>query len=191
MDGWIVIPNWSRFQHYKDRNPSWIKVYTELNSRAEWLSLTWQQRGVLVTIWAEFARAHGTVRVSDVSRLCHQPLRTRHLEALIDAGFIEVSASRPASTVASPHALAREEVLRTKEKEATKAVPLARTAGPSPQEQLLAAACSFVANWRGGSSDAFDAGLDELEEIIGAHLQAGDRYRLWDQALAASNGRRE
>ena len=183
-DRWITVPNWERFQHYKDRNPTWIKLYTELNSRVEWLSLTWQQRGVLVTIWAEFARAHGTIRVSDVSRLCHQPLRTRHLEALADAGFIEIAASRPASTAASPHALAREEVLRTKEKEATNAGPLARPAlATSPREELLAAARRFVHGWKGGGSDVFDEGLDELEHLYGARLEAGERYRLWDQAL--------
>ena len=35
MDGWIVIPNWEKFQHYTDRNPPWVKLYTELNRRDE------------------------------------------------------------------------------------------------------------------------------------------------------------
>ena len=87
MDGWIVIPGWERFQHYKDRNPPWVKLYTELNSRAEWVSLSWQQRGIQTTIWAEYARAHAQLRVKDVAKLCDQPLRTQHLKALVDVGF--------------------------------------------------------------------------------------------------------
>ena len=39
-DGWIVIPNWDKFQHYKDRDPVWIKLYLELNSRDDWRRLT-------------------------------------------------------------------------------------------------------------------------------------------------------
>lgn len=185
MDGWIVVTNWDRFQHYKDREPLWIKLYTEINSRAEWLSLSWQARGLLTTIWAEYARARTHLRVKDVARLCNQPLRTQHIKALIDAGFIEITASKPASSGASngasPRALARE--VRSTSKKSASSRANAPAAASARREQLQAAARKFAHDWKGGTSDAFDAGLDELEQITGARLQAGDRYRLWEHVL--------
>jgi hypothetical protein len=53
-------------------------------------------------------------------------------------------------------------------------------------DELLAAGKRFAADWKGGTSDAFDAGLDELERLAGGKLQAGDRYKLWDQAWSTA-----
>jgi hypothetical protein len=30
MAQWLTIKNWSEFQHYKDRNPPWIKLHRAL-----------------------------------------------------------------------------------------------------------------------------------------------------------------
>jgi hypothetical protein len=92
---WIVVPNWEKFQHYNDRTPVWIKVYAELNSSDEWTRLTLAERGLLVTVWLEFGRSRGQCSVGHVQRLCGSSARVRHFEALSDAGFIEISASKP------------------------------------------------------------------------------------------------
>jgi len=181
MDGWIVIPNWRRFQHYKNRQPKWIKVYTELMSDPAFRALTLAQRGLLISLWLEYAnsRASVTIKPGYVTQIAGQRVRKGQLEALIDAGFIEVSASKPLATryqKASPEST-------TYSQERDDAATPVDGAAASRQQQLLAAAKRYVADWNGGTSDAFDAGLDELEEITGAHLQAGDRYRLWEQAL--------
>ncbi len=94
-DLWIVIPNWERFQHYKNRNPTWIKLYTELASDSEWDSLTLPQRGLLVTIWIEYASSRGRVRIENVRRRVGISFRNASVEALNHAGFIELSASKP------------------------------------------------------------------------------------------------
>jgi hypothetical protein len=94
-DEWIVIPNWDRFQHYKDRDPPWIKLYTDLAHREEWLDLTMAERGLLVTIWIEYARSGCTLGANRLRRLLHRNYRTNALEPLIDAGFITVVASKP------------------------------------------------------------------------------------------------
>jgi len=181
MDGWIVIPNWRRFQHYKDRNPKWIKVYTELMYDPAFLGLTMPQRGLLISLWLEYANSRRSVpeESSKISRMVGQRVRKDTLKALSDAGFIEVSASKPLAKRYQP---ARPELLRNSKKGDAAATPVDGAAA-SRQQQLLAAAKRYAADWNGGTSDAFDAGLDELEEITGAHLQAGDRYRLWEQAL--------
>ena len=96
-DLWIVIPNWDKFQHYKDRTPPWIKLYLELNSDNQWLSLTDAQCGLLVKIWIEYARSRG---VLPVARLVLRPDNRyanvmRALDSLQEAGFLEIVASKP------------------------------------------------------------------------------------------------
>jgi hypothetical protein len=102
-DLYIVIPNWGKFQHYKDRRPVWIKLYTELSSRDDWRSLTFAERGLLVTIWIEYAQARGRLRVSSV--LSSVPLRGHLRRALSgltrlnDAGFIRLVDSKPLAQI--------------------------------------------------------------------------------------------
>ena len=117
-DGWIVIPNWERFQHYGDRGPIWIKLYTELNSQDDYRGLTYSERGLLTSLWCEYARSNGQLRRADVSGRTGQHTRPRQLEALVQAGFIEISASKPLALrykLASPRALAREEKKKSRE----------------------------------------------------------------------------
>jgi len=57
-------------------------------------------------------------------------------------------------------------------------------ASSSRQKQLLAAGQRFVADWNGTDSDAFEEGLDELEQLAGARFAARTRYDLWDQAIS-------
>lgn len=93
---WIVIPNWKKFQHYGNRRSvPWIKVYNELNSRAEWLDLTLAERGLLITIWIEYARSKGTLKASSVHRLSPTKTRRKHWESLNRAGFIQFRVSAP------------------------------------------------------------------------------------------------
>jgi hypothetical protein len=94
---WIVIPNWDRFQHYRDRNPVWIKTYTELMADDNYLNLTGHCRAILHGLWLEYAisrrqLAHDTAMIS---RRLNLRVTKTHIEALGHAGFIHLSASRP------------------------------------------------------------------------------------------------
>jgi hypothetical protein len=111
-DLWIVVPNWGRFQHYKDRNPTWIKLYTELNSNDEWLNLTDAQRGLLAVIWVEYARSRGRLESAKIPAKARQRSRKRALEALSDAGLIELVDSKPPAFAVSL-TRSREELLRS------------------------------------------------------------------------------
>lgn len=92
---WIIVPNWERFQHYGlVKMPAWIKLYTSLNSHDAWNDLTFAERGLLVTIWIEYARSKRRLTVHNLPRNVTQKVHKRSLEALNHAGFIRFS-SRP------------------------------------------------------------------------------------------------
>lgn len=118
MSAWIVIPNWERFQHYKDRNPTWIKDYTELTDKDEYLALPLAARGALHGIWLEYAKSHGKLSgdTAKLSRRLGQRVLKSHLEALVHAGFIEIRASK---SVPEPYQSASAE--KEEEKEKTRA----------------------------------------------------------------------
>jgi hypothetical protein len=128
---WIIVKHWGDFQHYKDRDPTWIKNYTRLLHDDAYLDLTLHQRGVLHGIWLSYAAADGQLRGSmatggrqgrdstaRLSRQLGERVTTATLEALNHAGFIGFSASKPPRLSASLEKL-REE----KEKKDLKAPP--------------------------------------------------------------------
>lgn len=90
-----MVPGWTKFQHYKDRAPLWIKVYTDLESKDEWRDLTLTERGLLVCIWLEYARADGALTTRSLSARVAQRNLRKSLNSLKEAGFIRLSASRP------------------------------------------------------------------------------------------------
>lgn len=155
-DLWIVIPRWEEFQHRdvgRSKVPPWIKNLTRLLSDDDYLDLTWEQRGLLHGLWLEYARSLRHLRVvrapserqptaglGSLSRRLGRTVRFSQLEALRDAGFIELSAVRPASKVASTND-ATLPVQKEKEKEnpptPTQATSntRSRTNGTNPRSQ--------------------------------------------------------
>src|SRR5215471_8722955 len=93
--GWIVVPNWEKFQHYKDRVPPWIKLHLEILDKPETADLSDAEFGLLVRIYALYARSRGTLRASYVQTYVGSRWTRRHLEALNDAGLIRLVASKP------------------------------------------------------------------------------------------------
>jgi hypothetical protein len=171
MDGWIVVRNWDKFQHYKNRRPVWIKLYTDLNSNDSWLALTLHERGLLTTVWVEYARSGG---VLPVRRLVHTHENryanvVHGLDSLIHAGFIQVVASKP---------LAPLEV--EKEKKDLKTLPLARKAEnpkpappAAPYKSNVQATNGYVAIARMIQNGILTDTVDLEAEIAGYHL---DKY---------------
>ena len=192
---WIVVPSWEKFQHYKDRNPVWIKLYIELAHKDEWLRLTGPQRGMLVTVWLEYALSKGRVSREMIRRSLGESFRNATLESLNDAGFIQFVASKPLAhryQAASPEK--EGEVLRTSPKDALAREP--EGAGSRERaadknglhHQLFVEAQKIAADWTGQDSLAFDERLDELENDYGVHLTFGERDRLWQTAFHIHQG---
>ena len=144
---WVVIPNWDKFQHYKDRDPVWIKLYLELRSRDEWRQLSLSARGLLVCLWVEYAASNGLLRTSDIPGRVAQKVHRRTFDSLLEAGLVVVSSRRPLA-LARARALAREE----KEKEPPKP-PAERGALESiPKKELRRfTGCRWVRGSHGAS----------------------------------------
>lgn len=47
----MKIKNWSKFQHFKDRRPPWVKLYRDLLDDMEWHELDPLSSKVLITLW--------------------------------------------------------------------------------------------------------------------------------------------
>lgn len=97
--GWLVIVGWEKFQHYRDRDPIWIKNYLDQLDRDEYLDLSLATRGLLQDLRLLTARRRGRVRLdtAKISRALGVRVTLAQLEALRDAGFVAFSASDPAS----------------------------------------------------------------------------------------------
>ncbi len=131
---WIVIPRWDGkegFQHYRDRDPVWIKNYRSLLTSEEYIGLTMSERGVLHGLWLEYASSNRAIRghTATLTRRLGQRVTSAHLKALNDAGFIEFSASKP---------LARRYPDASPEREGEKETPLppsTKTNKPRPSRR--------------------------------------------------------
>lgn len=114
---WIVIPRWDGkdgFQHYSDRDPTWIKDYRNQLAKDEYRDLSFHLRGILHGLRLSYAASNRQLRDDTVAltrRLGHRVTR-RDLESLNHAGFIRFSASKPLARRyrrASPDKEVREE----------------------------------------------------------------------------------
>lgn len=92
----LEIRNWKKYQHYKDRNPPWIKLHWELLTSMDWVTLDDASRVLAIACMLIASRNEGRIRADSLGLSYLE--RTAHLNAkpnlkpLIDCGFL-VSAS--------------------------------------------------------------------------------------------------
>jgi uncharacterized phage protein (TIGR02220 family) len=55
----MKIKDWDQFQHFKDRNPIWIKLYRTLLDNIEWHKLSGDDAKALVMIWLLASEKNG------------------------------------------------------------------------------------------------------------------------------------
>lgn len=92
--GYLYVPNWERFQHYKDRAPAWIKLHLSLEGNDAWLDLNPSDRCLLLSIWMVVARyGNGRVRRDDGWLRARAKTPKGSVDRLIQAGLVEVRAS--------------------------------------------------------------------------------------------------
>ncbi len=176
---WILVHNWERFQHYKDRGPTWIKIYTSLLRNPKYLSLSMGTRGLLHTIWMLFAVENGTIRVQDCSHFAHKRVSNVQLISLNHAGFITFSASKPLALSTEVEKEKEKELALIEERKNGEGAIVRRH---DNQPTLLSEAFELINQWPGGTSEEFTQILDDLEKKRRAKLRESERVNLWDFA---------
>lgn len=85
------IRNWERFQHYKHRNPPWIKLHVEIFSSADWVMLDDASKLLAVACMVIAAKHDGCVPdAPDYIKRVAYLRATPNLKPLIACGFLEI-----------------------------------------------------------------------------------------------------
>ena len=96
----LTVKNWQQFQHYKDRNPPWIKLHRALLDDYDFASLPDAAKGQLMLIWIFASQNEG--KIPHDAKFLERKLGLTekcHLDELIKTGFL--IPEQPASTDAS------------------------------------------------------------------------------------------
>lgn len=87
---YYTVRNWRRFQHYKDRNPPWIKLHFELLASESWVMLDDASRVLAVACMLIASRNNGLVPNSpDYLKRVAYLNKPPNFKPLIDIGFLE------------------------------------------------------------------------------------------------------
>ena len=91
---YFSVRNWLQFQHYKHRNPPWIKLHYEVLSSRDWVSLNDESRVLAIACMLIASRNEGRVPddpdyVQRVSYLNKKP----NFNPLIKCGFLECAST--------------------------------------------------------------------------------------------------
>jgi len=90
----MEVANWEKWQTFrKDRGtPPWIKVYRNLLSNEQWVSLSDKEKGHLVSIWILAADKNGILSddPSMIQRMCMLDSKP-NINKFIDLGFLVVT----------------------------------------------------------------------------------------------------
>ena len=87
---YLQVCNWHKFQHYKDRSPPWIKLYSWILNKYEFTNLSDQAKAHLMLIWSLASQINNKIP-NDPKWIAQQISAKRpvNLEQLASAGFLE------------------------------------------------------------------------------------------------------
>lgn len=91
------VRNWARFQHYKHRNPPWIKLHFELLSSPDWVVLADASRVLAIACMLIASRNEGKVSgdragIEYLKRVAYLH-KDPDFKPLIECGFLEVAST--------------------------------------------------------------------------------------------------
>lgn len=137
----LSVKNWARFQHYKKRNPPWIKLYTAILDDDNFACLPDAAKGQLVSLWALASRRGNRIpyKVAYLRDALNVTGKL-YVEELIAAGWLidaSTDASKSASEVASESDSADADKLDTTETETSSSLPITRFLASIPSDQRL------------------------------------------------------
>lgn len=132
MTGYLRVVGWEEFQHYRDRDPVWIKLHRGLLDNYQWSRLQDASKSHLIGIWLLAAR-HANRIPADPEWIGKRIGATDKvdLQVLVAGGFVELE--QPASgTLAICLPREREETEGEKRRDREETAP--RFADPSHQQ---------------------------------------------------------
>src|SRR5215467_3046498 len=96
----IRVVNWGKFQHYKDRNPPWVKLHRELLTSQTWVSLDDAGRVLAIACMLLAAATDNKIPAdpSYIRRVAYLN-QLPDLSVLLATGFVEFIDGSAASTV--------------------------------------------------------------------------------------------
>jgi hypothetical protein len=86
---YLRVKNWSEFQHYKDRNPAWIKLHVAVLDDYEFCALSDVNKAHLILIWLFASKNDG--RVPNDAKFLKSKIgleKEPNLEVLVESGFL-------------------------------------------------------------------------------------------------------
>ena len=94
---WLEIPRWDEFQHYKNRDPIWIRDYVRQLDNPDYLGLTFAQRGLLHDLRLLYARRRRAIGLDTaaITRALGARTTNAQLFSLIEADLLAIAASKP------------------------------------------------------------------------------------------------
>lgn len=92
MSDYLSIPKWEEFQHYKDRNPPWIKLHNQLLENYEFECLPDASKAHLLCIWMFASRTNNKLRNDSkwIARKIGANTKV-DIDLLIEAGFLQLN----------------------------------------------------------------------------------------------------
>ena len=91
---YLKVKNWDKFQHYKLRNPPWIKLHRTLVADYQFTQLSDTDKCHLILIWLEASNSDGAVpNDPDFLRRRLGTKRNPNLKLFINQGWLVESAS--------------------------------------------------------------------------------------------------
>lgn len=84
------VRNWNKYQHYKDRNPPWIKLHYEMLTSQDWVSLSDASRVLAIACMLIASRHEGGIpgNVAYLKRVAYLN-SAPDFKPLIECGFLE------------------------------------------------------------------------------------------------------
>ena len=92
MTNFLSVKDWDKFQHYRDRNPPWIKLHTSLLEDYDFATLPGVAKGQLLLMWLLAARTDNKIP-NDRVWIAHSlriPAKSLEIEMLVDGGWLIV-----------------------------------------------------------------------------------------------------
>jgi hypothetical protein len=198
---YVRIVNWDAFQHYKDRNPPWIKLHRELLTSETWVSSSNDDRALAIAIMMLAAESGNKVPANTrfIQRRAYLE-KEPDLSGLVALKFIEIIGEN--GDASKPLANARPET-ENRDREQSSVADATGAAAPSPIDLKAAVfgsgvpllvkanltdrnARSMLGRWRQQYGDG--AVLDAL--AVAQTVSPSEAIPFINRTLEKRNGRR-